>query len=329
MSRKPAVATAALTITWGTGNYDPEGLAYAPDGSLWIASEGNGSDSRPNRLLKVDPATGAVMQEVGLPAKVLACRAAERTQPAPNGARTLGSGFEGLDILPTGGGSYLVYVAPQRGWNYTTSAGCDALDDDPDDLDAGEPAWTRIWIYDPQTGAWSFVRWRLASRPPNAGWVGLSEITLVDGAWVLIERDNRTGDFGVPKTLVKVDVAAGGDGAFTSDEKSVHDLRPRLTATNGWITDKPEGVAVLPNGGVFVVTDNDGVDDWSGGRGSWTSDRSGRCSSKRASRVEKPRLVRGRASDGAPGRNESDRTCLGAGSQERIRLPELLHAQAA
>lgn len=31
-----------------------------------------------------------------------------------------------------------------------------------------------------------------------------------------------------------------------------------------WITDKPEGVGVRPDGTVFVVTDNDGVDGSSG-----------------------------------------------------------------
>lgn len=264
VTRVPAVITDTLTITGGGGNYDPEGLAYAPDGSLWVASEGNAKDSRPNRLLKVNPATGAVEQEIGLPAAVLACRAAERAKPAPNGTGSLGSGFEGLDILPTGGGSYLVYVAQQRGWNYTTSAACDALDDDPADTTTTEPAWTRIWIYNPQAATWSHVRWQLAPKPANASWVGLSEITLVDGGWILIERDNRTGDFGALKTLAKVDFAAAADGAFANSEKSVYDLRPRLTATNGWITDKPEGVAVLPDGRLFVVTDNDGVDDWSG-----------------------------------------------------------------
>ena len=102
------------------------------------------------------------------------------------------------------------------------------------------------------------------AKPANAAWVGLSEITLVDDGWILIERDNRTGDFGELKTLVHLPLGPGADGAFTADEKSVFDLRPRLTATNGWITDKPEGVAVLPDGELFVVTDNDGLDGWSG-----------------------------------------------------------------
>jgi len=271
VTQSPALITSALTVQRPATSafYDPEGLAYAPDGSLWIASEGNADDSRPNRLIKVNPTTGAVEAEVGLPAAVVACRAAERARPAPNGVGTLGSGFEGLDIQGQQGGGYLIFVAQQRGWNYTTSDACAQLDDDPTDGGLGggsaaEPTWTRIWVYDPQAGTWSHIPYQLAPKPANAAWVGLSEITLVDDGWILIERDNLTGDFGELKTLVQLPLGPGADGAFTTDEKSVFNLRPRLTATNGWITDKPEGVAVLPDGRLFVVTDNDGVDGWSG-----------------------------------------------------------------
>ncbi len=41
-------------------------------------------------------------------------------------------------------------------------------------------------------------------------------------------------------------------------------MLPDLKATKGWITDKPEGVAITSSGRTFVVTDNDGVEDWSG-----------------------------------------------------------------
>ena len=80
---------------------------------------------------------------------------------------------------------------------------------------------------------------------------------------MLIERDNRTGDFAELKTLVRVSVEDGKDGV-SADEKEVYDLLPALKASNGWISDKPEGTAISRSGKVYLVTDNDGVDDWSG-----------------------------------------------------------------
>jgi hypothetical protein len=263
-SAKPAVITDVLAIdpgTIGTGNYDPEGIAIAPDHTLWVASEGNASDSVANRLLKLDH-NGNVLAEIGLPPAVVACRAATTGTVA---RRTLGSGFEGIAVLPGPGNRYRLAVAQQRGWNYTTAA-CEALDDDGGGLNAlGEPNWTRIWIYDPATNAWSHMFWELAPVPPNAAWAGLSEITtLADGQMILVERDNLTGDFARLKTLVKVAAAAAGDGVFRGSEKSTYDLLPHLRASHGWITDKVEGVAVTPSGRVYVSTDNDGVEDWSG-----------------------------------------------------------------
>ena len=84
-----------------------------------------------------------------------------------------------------------------------------------------------------------------------------------DGSYLAIERDNRTGDFAALKTLVRVDAADAEDGV-TADEKRVYDLIPNLEASRGWISDKPEGTAIDKDGTVYVVTDNDGVDDWSG-----------------------------------------------------------------
>jgi hypothetical protein len=281
---KPAVLTRALTVgtpcTTAAGCFDPEGLAYAPNGDLWIASEGNADDTRPNRLIQVDPATGAVLRSVGLPSAVLACRAAERAKsPASTRATgTHGSGFEGLDIVAKEGGGYLIYAAQQRGWNYATTPACDALDDDP--VDAGsiaEPNQTRIWVFDPSVtsndAAWSAVSYQFQAKPVDAAWIGLSEITYTRDGWILIERDNLTGSFDSPagaetvngyKTLVRLPLSPGADNQYTPDEKEIVDLRPALLASNGWITDKPEGVGVRPDGTLFVVTDNDGVDGSSG-----------------------------------------------------------------
>jgi hypothetical protein len=258
VSEKPAVITESLTIRGGTGNYDPEGIAIAPDHTLWIASESNASDSRPNRLLQVD-LTGNVIKEVGLPQEILDCRAASTRRG------TLGSGFEGVAVLPDNSGGYHLLVAQQRGWDYTTSA-CEDLDDDAGGLNArNEPNRTRIWIYDPAAATWGHIVWELAPLLANASWVGLSEVTRApDGSYIVLERDNRTGDFAGLKTLVKVRHDALADGLISNGEKSVYDLMPDLKATNGWITDKPEGVAITGDGRTFVVTDNDGVEDWSG-----------------------------------------------------------------
>lgn len=256
-SRKPAVITDAVTILGGTGDYDPEGIAIAPDGTYWIASEGNAGGSRPNRLLQTDK-NGVLLAEIGLPPEIEACRAAS------SNTSTLGSGFEGVAVLRTWH-SYKLLVAQQRGWDYTTP-GCEDLDDDDGGFDAhGQPNWTRIWIYDPKSGSWDYINWELAPLPQNASWVGLSEITeIAGGAYVVIERDNRTGDWAELKTLARFRVKDAFDGLVGAADKSVYDLIPKMESTDGWITDKPEGVAVTRSGETFVVTDNDGVDDWSG-----------------------------------------------------------------
>lgn len=283
-TQAPAVITRALTVgapcTTAAGCLDPEGLAYAPNGDLWIASEGNGDDTRPNRLIQVDPATGAVLRTVGLPSNVLACRAAERAKiPASTRATgSHGSGFEGLDIVAKPDGGYLIYVAQQRGWNYATTAACDLLDDDP--LDGGnisEPTQTRLWVFDPSVAttdaAWTAISYQFQPKPVDAAWIGLSEITYTPDGWILIERDNLTGSFDSPddaetpngyKTLVRLPLSAGADQAYTRDDKEIYDLRPALLSSNGWITDKPEGVAVREDDMLFIVTDNDGVDGSSG-----------------------------------------------------------------
>ena len=220
-SKTPAEVTGQISITGGTGNYDPEGIAIAPDGTYWIASEGQrpGDDARANRLLQVD-SNGMLLAEIGLPAEIEACRAASTN------TGSLGAGFEGLAVMPADDGSgYKLLVAQQRGWDYTTPE-CEDLDDDPTGANSGEPTQTRVWIYDVATGTWDHFSWELEPLPANASWVGLSEITAAgEGQYILIERDNRTGDFTELKTLVSIDIDAAADG-ITRAEKSVYDLPP-------------------------------------------------------------------------------------------------------
>jgi len=259
---KPAIIEDSIPIVGGTGNFDPEGIAIAPDQTIWIASEGLGVATtaptyRPNLLIQVDE-SGNVLQEVGLPSDVIACR------DAASARGTLGSGFEGVAVERLTGDSYRLVVAQQRGWDYAAGS-CDDLDDDDGGLNPlNEPNRSRLWVYTPDTQTWDHIDWELASKPENSSWVGLSEITRVDGGFVLIERDNRGGDFAGLKTLVKVTDADLQDGLVTEAEKEKFDLMPSMKATKGWITDKPEGVAISKRGRTFMVTDNDGVKDWSG-----------------------------------------------------------------
>ncbi len=265
VSDKPAVVTDSLTINPGRSapaTTTRKGSPLRQTRPLWVASEGNASDTIPNRLLKLD-SNGNVLAEIGLPANIIACRAAT-TGTVPR--RTLGSGFEGVTVLPGPGNSYRLAVAQQRGWNYTSAGLCETLDDDGGGFNTlGEPKWTRIWIYDPVANTWSHIFWELAPLPPNAAWVGLSEITALPGGnLVLVERDNLTGDFAALKTLVQVAGGTPAGGLISHGSKAVYDLLPHLRATNGWITDKVEGVAVTQTGRTYVSTDNDGLDDWSG-----------------------------------------------------------------
>jgi hypothetical protein len=47
-------------------------------------------------------------------------------------------------------------------------------------------------------------------------------------------------------------------------KKELRDLRPDLSAPNGYVLDKVESFAIDAAGDAYVITDNDGVDDHSG-----------------------------------------------------------------
>ena len=219
-----------------------------------------------------------MLGEIRIAREIIACRAASTRRG------TLGSGFEGLAVLrsPGAGKGYRLIVAQQRGWDYTTPP-CENLDDDDGGLNArNEPNRTRLWIFDPKArdveprSRGSLRR----SRPMRRGW-GCRRLRRFPTAttFVLIERDNRTGDFAALEDAGQDRPRRDVPTASCNAEK-VH-LRPAaapLKPANGWITDKPEGVAITANGETFVVTDNDGVDDWSGETWFFDLGITGRCS---------------------------------------------------
>jgi hypothetical protein len=236
----PARITGGLTVTKDgkPAAFDLEGIATRPAGGFWLASEGNPErKDKPtqNLLLRVS-ATGAVEEEIALP-EALAAQANR-------------FGFEGVAVTGQGGDE-TVWLAVQREWK-----------DDP-------KGKARILSYKPATKAWGVLHYPLTA-PAAGAWMGLSELTaLGDDRFAVIERDNRFGA-GAVKTLATFSVkgltpaAIGAQSIPTVEKKLLRDLTPDLMKLGGYGLDKVEGMTVDSAGNLFVVTDNDGVDDSSG-----------------------------------------------------------------
>lgn len=220
------------------GDYDLEGVAARPEGGFWFASEGrtNAGSSRPNLIVRSDP-TGTVIGAYPLPDSLV--------------ATANSSGFEGVTVTGTAAtGDEVVWVAIQRPW-------------------AGDPANTvKLGRFEVATGSWTFAHYALDAAPAYAGAVvGLSEITaLPDGRVAIIERDNQLGQRATVKRIYAVDPAsvtwAPYGGTLPTVGKSLlRDVLADLDAASISVPDKVEGLGVAADGQVYLVTDNDGVDE--------------------------------------------------------------------
>jgi hypothetical protein len=235
-SKTPAVIDGQIELrkSGSTVDYDLEGIAQGANGDFWLASEGNGK-AKPNLLIRTN-AQGEVLAEYPLPEAV----AAQQTS----------NGFEGVSVVGEGA-STRVYVAFQREWK-----------NDP----AGK---VRLGVFNPGSGEWGFYHYPLDAAPEGA-WVGLSELTSIgNGQFLVIERDNQQGPSAEIKRLYRIDLsgmqpAAEGQTFPLVAKRLERDLLPDLQSTGGWALDKVEGAAVDKQGRLFVVTDNDGVEDASG-----------------------------------------------------------------
>lgn len=227
------VDLAAMLNEDGSVNLDPEGIAVASDGGFWLASEGAGTlsdtENRPlnslNLILKLDH-TGVISQVITLPEEVNALQ--------------VRFGFEGITEYDG-----KLYVAIQRAWE-------------------GEEA-PRIGIYDLTAETWSFVFYPLdAVASQYGGWVGLSDITsLGDGTFLVLERDNQGGPDAAIKRIYTVDMSAVTDGE-TLTKTLTMDLMDVLKAAGGLVPEKIEGLGLTAANDMYIVNDNDGVDDNSG-----------------------------------------------------------------
>lgn len=238
--RKPAAITGALAVTKDgkPSSYDLEAIATRPGGGFWLASEGapeRKEKPTQNLLLRVS-AKGEVEEEIALPEEFA--------------AKAGNQGYEGVAVTGSGQDE-TVWIAVQREWK-----------DDP----SGK---VKILTYKPSTRSWGVLHYPLTA-PAAGAWVGLSELTYIgDERFAVIERDNLFGA-GAVKTLATFSVKGlkpapfGSSDIPTVEKTLLRDLTPELMRLGGYGLDKVEGMAVDKAGDLFVVTDNDGVDDSSG-----------------------------------------------------------------
>ncbi|MDZ7922778.1 MAG: esterase-like activity of phytase family protein [Marinagarivorans sp.] len=223
---------AALINSDKTVNIDPEGIALASDGGFWVASEGNGTQGEADRpilsenLIFKTNADGVIEQVIRLPEAI--------------NAKQIRFGFEG--VAEDAGKLYVVF---QRAW-----------------IDDKNP---RVGIYDLTEKTWQFVFYSLDAVASQAkGWVGLSDLTaLGNGEFLVIERDNKAGFDAAIKRLYKINLASVTNEQVIT-KTLVRDLLDDLKLPAGMVPEKIEGLAVTPSGKVFIVNDNDGIDDNSG-----------------------------------------------------------------
>ena len=239
-TKKPARITGAITVTKDgkPASYDLEGIATRPGGGFWLASEGapERKEKPTQNLLLRASAKGEIEEEIALPEAFA--------------AKAINQGYEGVAVTGTGQDE-TVWIAVQREWK-----------DDP-------KGKVKILSYNPSTKSWGILYYPLTA-PAAGAWMGLSELTyLGDDTFAVIERDNQFGAKAV-KTLTTFSVKGltpapfGASEIPTVEKKLLRDLTPELMKLGGYGLDKVEGLAVDKAGDLFVVTDNDGVDDSSG-----------------------------------------------------------------
>jgi len=222
-----------------TVNIDSEGIAADGKGSFYIAHEGRGTvgdAGRPveslNMIFKVDM-DGVIEKVITLPDDL--------------NDKQLRFGFEGIAYLGADEFAYIV-VCIQRAWG-----------DDRNPI---------IGIYDLVEDEWfGFVYYPLDERESQyGGWVGLSDITFVEDTFLVLERDNQGGPDAVVKRVYSInlfDIIPTLVDYPTVTKTLVVDLMPILEKTGGLPLEKLEGLAYT-NGGIWIMNDNDGVDDNSG-----------------------------------------------------------------
>ena len=138
------------------------------------------------------------------------------------------------------------------------------------ELETDPPGVARLGRYTPDSDSWEWFGYQLDTTDTEGNWIGLSEIAVYDGSLLVLERDKLNGPDARVKAIYRV--ALPEDAGVTSATEApqvlpktlARNLVPDLQATKGFVQEKVEGFAVAGNGNLYVVTDNDGLDDANG-----------------------------------------------------------------
>ena len=232
LTKTPALIDTALPITEDGKpvTLDVEGVSARPGAGWVLAVEG---EEGPGNELVFVAADGAIENRVTLPDDVAA-----------------GLGGQGLEGVAVDGDN--VWVALQR------------------EVKTDRKGVVRLGKFTPADNKWEWFGYQLEKTDVDGDWVGLSEIQVHDGSLLVLERDKLNGPDAKVKAIYRVQIPSGGE-AFEPDNTPVvlpktlaRNLLPDLQATRGFVQEKVEGFAIAGNGKLYVVTDNDGVEDANG-----------------------------------------------------------------
>lgn len=219
----------------GSVNIDGEGIAKDDMGNFFVAHEGRGTvgdERRPIESLNFI----FHINESGTIQKVI-------TLPDEWNDKQLRFGLEGIAYIPD---SQSLVVVLQRAWG-----------------DDENPA---IGVYSLIADEWiTFGFYTLdEAESPNGGWVGLSDITYIgDGKAYVLERDNQGATDARIKKIYMIDLNEVTENGQVYSKTLVKDILKITDGIGALPFEKYEGLA-FTDSGVWIVNDNDGVDDNSG-----------------------------------------------------------------
>ncbi|MDY6996663.1 MAG: esterase-like activity of phytase family protein [Actinomycetota bacterium] len=232
VSQTPALIDTELPVT-DNGEaltLDVEGVSARPDGGFVLGVEG---EEGPGNEVVTVAADGSVESRVTLPSDI---------------ADALGGqGIEGVAV-----DGEQIWVALQR------------------ELETDPPGVVRLGRYSPEGDSWEWFGYQLDTTDTEGDWIGLSEIAVYDGSLLVLERDKLNGPDAQVKAIYRVELPEGSGVSSATETPEVlpktlaRNLLPDLQATQGYVQEKVEGFAIAGNGNLYVVTDNDGLDDANG-----------------------------------------------------------------